>query len=81
MWDIAQRPAVGPSLAKRAIDLIGEGLHQIRHYGPIAGLYEGLDRHAGDEFDGTKSGDLVGRQCHPVRVVALVRALLGADVG
>ena len=67
-------------LTKRAIDLIRERLHQIRHHRAVAGLHKGFDRHSWHKLDIAEPRDLLSRHRDPDRVVALAGALVGRDI-
>ena len=52
----------GSLLAERPHVLVAERFHQIRDDRPFAGLHEGLDRHAGQQFDFAEPRHLLRRQ-------------------
>src|SRR5690606_9542742 len=64
-------------LAEGAGQLIVEGLHQVGEHGALAGLHEGLDRHAGHQLDVAEPRHFLWRQDDAHGVVALAGALVG----
>ena len=60
--------------------LILQRLHKIGNHRPIAGLHESFDRHAGNDLDVAKLGDLFRRQRNPNGVIGLAGALIGRSI-
>src|SRR4249919_4066620 len=83
---IGDRPptseAASPSFfSERPHELILQGLDQVRHHTALAGLYESLDRHTGDELNVAEPGDLVFRHGDAGRIIVLAGALIRRGVG
>ena len=77
-WLGAPSPSLLP---EHPHQLIVQRLDQIGNHRPVAGLHEGLDRHARHQLDLAELGHLVGRHGDPDGVIGLPGALIGRGVG
>src|SRR5215831_8217714 len=63
------------------LKLVVQRLDQVRDHRAIAGLNEGLDRHAGRQLHLPEFRDLLGRHRDANEIIALSGALVGRGVG
>src|SRR5215470_19267744 len=68
-------------LPERPHELVAERFHQVGDHGAVAGLHEGLDRHARCELDVAETRDLLCRHGYPDSVIGLASALVERGIG